>query len=301
MTGLLRWERRFGAQRALRGQRGRVQLAPAGSGADFLPRPQPGRRLAAERGGSPWARVRGAGSGTTADPVAVPLGDGMAAAGASSSCFVVVFFSSRSDPPGGGQRERERMLRGGDCSHLQQRGAKADGVPAGRARCPPPGLFLARAGGADVGLLEGEAKSGICLSNPQWRGGGEEAELSPSATVRAVVSPTTAALGYRSAGFCTAPPLLLPPPGLLEVLGAATTVPCRPPPPGTRSKPRATRGGRRKPGPSARYQHRLWARPHGSRGRSSPPPLVSHSQDPGRTMKVYGMRQASLWGLRAPG
>lgn len=138
MTGLLRWERRFGAQRALRGQRGRVQLAPAGSGADFLPRPQPGRRLAAERGGSPRARVRGAGSGTTADPVAVPLGDGMAAAGASSSCFVVVFFSSRSDPPGGGQRERERMLRGGDCSHLQQRGAKADGVPAGRARCPPP-------------------------------------------------------------------------------------------------------------------------------------------------------------------
>lgn len=180
MTGLLRWERRFGAQRALRAQRGRVQPAPAGSGADFS---SPAAAGSQAGGGGAWGLPPGTGArGRQRDHGRPGRRSLRGRHGSRWSVFILfrcsVLFLTQRPPRGGAERERERMLRGG-CSHLQQCGTKADGVPAGRARCPPPGFFLARAGGADVGLLEGEAKSGICLSNPQWRGGARRLSSPP--------------------------------------------------------------------------------------------------------------------------
>lgn len=88
MTGLLRWERCWGARRGLWAQRGAAGLARHGAG--FVPGPRAGRgarRLPPGTGvrGRHWEHGR-------PGPVA--------AAGAPSSCFVVVFYSSRSDPSG---------------------------------------------------------------------------------------------------------------------------------------------------------------------------------------------------------
>jgi len=62
VTGLLRWERCFGAEKGLRERRGAAEAALAGSSARFLSRPH--RRPAAEHGGSPRQGCAGPAAGT---------------------------------------------------------------------------------------------------------------------------------------------------------------------------------------------------------------------------------------------
>lgn len=180
MTGLLRWERRFGAQRALRAQRGRVQPAPAGSGADFS---SPAAAGSQAGGGGAWGLPPGTGArGRQRDHGRPGRRSPRGRHGSRWSVFILfrcsVLFLTQRPPQGGAERERERMLRGG-CSHLQQRGTKADGVPAGRARCPPPASSSPGLEEPTWDCLKGKPKVGFCLSNPQWRGGARRLSSPP--------------------------------------------------------------------------------------------------------------------------
>lgn len=180
MTGLLRWERRFGAQRALRAQRGRVQPAPAGSGADFSSPAAAGSQAGGggARGLPPGTGARGRQRDHGRPGRRSPRGRH----GSRWSVFILfrcsVLFLTQRPPRGGAERERERGCCGGAAPTCSSAGRRQTGSLRGE-RGAPPGFFLARAGGADVGLLEGEAKSGICLSNPQWRGGARRLSSPP--------------------------------------------------------------------------------------------------------------------------
>lgn len=127
VTGLLRWERRFGEEKGLRERRGAAEAALAGSSADFLSRPH--WRLVAEHGGPPGQGCVGAAAGTRQTWSPSPRGRH----GSRWSVFILflcsIKFSSRSNTPG----DREEAA----AERLVAPAAKREeigGVPPGRAR-----------------------------------------------------------------------------------------------------------------------------------------------------------------------
>lgn len=138
VTGLLRWERRFGAQRALRAQRGRVQPAPAGSGADFS---SPAAAGSQAGGGGAWGLPPGTGArGRQRDHGRPGRRSPRGRHGSRWSVFILfrcsVLFLTQRPPRGGAEREREDAAGG----LLPPAAARDEGRrgPCGESAVPPP-------------------------------------------------------------------------------------------------------------------------------------------------------------------